>query len=235
MAPSVQAQAFVGNHQVQVEVHRIAEALAARAGAEGIVEAEQPRLRLAAGPVAVLALVGARKAQPPALLWPVFLARSLLEDHLARLAIGDLHGVHDARAVLRADHDAVQKHEHRQRKVQIEQRLRRRELEDLALLPEPVEAAGAQFGKRAFSVSVCGESAAASPPFGSCRALRRSRRASPLSASPPPAAGVALSYRKQHIQPRSLAQRQNRLGRLVHRIALHEPVAVTQCTVPQRA
>src|SRR5450755_3041900 len=34
----------IGDHQIQIEVDRVAEALATRAGAVGIVEREQPRL-----------------------------------------------------------------------------------------------------------------------------------------------------------------------------------------------
>jgi hypothetical protein len=52
IAPPVKRQSRVGNHQVQVEVHGVAESLAARARAKGIVEAEQPRLRLAPRPMA---------------------------------------------------------------------------------------------------------------------------------------------------------------------------------------
>src|SRR3569833_176707 len=52
-----QAQTLVWNHEVQVVVHRIAETLTSRARAKGIVEAEQPRLRLLARSVATRAFV----------------------------------------------------------------------------------------------------------------------------------------------------------------------------------
>ena len=58
---------FVRNDQVEIEVDRIAESLAARAGAKRIVEREQPRLRLAINPMASLALERRREAQPLAL------------------------------------------------------------------------------------------------------------------------------------------------------------------------
>ncbi len=67
--------------------------------------------------------------------------RNLLEDHLAAFAVGNLRGIHNAGAVLRTHHHAVQQHKHGQRKVQVQQRLGRRELDDPALLIEPVEAA----------------------------------------------------------------------------------------------
>ena len=151
----------------------------------------------------------------------------LLKDHLAALAVGNLRRVHNARAVLGAHHNPVQKHKHRSVKVQVQQRLRRRKLEDPALLVEPVEAARrAARVSRAFSVSVCGES----PPVTTgLRSSPPSRRVPPPS---PPALRVRLSrrrrrhHRKQRLQPRSLAQRQHRLGNLVHRVALHQPVAI---------
>src|SRR5713226_10051212 len=48
--------AAVGDHQVEVEVNRIAEALAARARPVGAVEGEQARLRLLVNAAAALAL-----------------------------------------------------------------------------------------------------------------------------------------------------------------------------------
>ena len=45
-APSCNRQRLVGNHQVHVVIDGVAEALAALAGAVGIVEAEQARLGL---------------------------------------------------------------------------------------------------------------------------------------------------------------------------------------------
>ncbi len=62
-----QRQSRFGNHQAQVVVHRVAEPLAAWARAKGIVEAEQPRLRLAPRPMAVGTFIRAGKPQPPAL------------------------------------------------------------------------------------------------------------------------------------------------------------------------
>ena len=61
------AQAFVGNDKIQVEVNRVAKALAARTSSEGIVEAEEARLRLAAGTMAALALIRAGEAMALAL------------------------------------------------------------------------------------------------------------------------------------------------------------------------
>jgi len=136
--------------------------------------------------------------------WAVcrLVARNLLENHLARLAVSDFGGVHDPGAVLRIHHNPVQKHKHGQRKVQIEQRFRRRELEDAALLIETVEAGGAQFnearfegfGERRFGSWLGGS-------FGgrfqrAAHGLRFSHRRNFRSA-----------HRKQCIEPRPLAQR----------------------------
>ena len=46
---------------------------------------------------------------------------NFFEDPLARLAIGNLGSVHNARAVLPIHHDTIHQHKHRQRKVQIQQ------------------------------------------------------------------------------------------------------------------
>ena len=71
----------------------------------------------------------------------LLVARQLLKDDFAGLAIGDLRGIDDARAVLAADNDSVQQYKDGQREIQIEQRLGRGEFEDAALLIEAIEAA----------------------------------------------------------------------------------------------
>src|SRR4051795_10810066 len=48
----IQAQTFVRDHKAQIVVHRIPKPLASRASTKGIVEAEQPWLRLLAGTMA---------------------------------------------------------------------------------------------------------------------------------------------------------------------------------------
>ena len=58
-----QRQRLVRNDQVQVEINGVAEALAARTRAVGIVEREQPRLRFFVLDVAVLAFKALREAQ----------------------------------------------------------------------------------------------------------------------------------------------------------------------------
>ena len=60
-----------------------------------------------------------------------FVARKFFKDDFAGLAVGDLRGIDDARAVFGADDDAVQQDKDRQREVEVEQRLGRGELEDL--------------------------------------------------------------------------------------------------------
>ena len=47
-----EGEAFVGDDEIEIEVDGVAETLAARAGAEGIVEAEEARLGLLAGTMA---------------------------------------------------------------------------------------------------------------------------------------------------------------------------------------
>ena len=55
--PVAEAEFLVGDDQVQIEVHRVTEALAARTCPERIIETEQARLRLAACAMTTLALV----------------------------------------------------------------------------------------------------------------------------------------------------------------------------------
>ena len=58
----IQGQCFVGDDEVQVEVDGVAEALAAGAGAKGIVEAEEARFGLGGGTMAGAALEGGGEA-----------------------------------------------------------------------------------------------------------------------------------------------------------------------------
>ena len=95
--------------------------------------------------MAVRALECAAESQPAAL--SRFLPRRFFKDRLATLPVCGLDRVHDARPIFSADGNAVQKHKHWQREVQIEQRLGRGELEDPALLPQAIEPAGTQLGQ----------------------------------------------------------------------------------------
>ena len=72
------------------------------------------------GRVTALAFIGGGKPVLRALR--IFLAGNFLEDHLTRFAKCDLGRIHDARAIVRTDHNAIDQHEYRQREVEIEQR-----------------------------------------------------------------------------------------------------------------
>src|SRR4051812_28068375 len=75
---------LIGDHQVHVEINGVAETLAPRAGAEGIIEREQPRLRLLVPYLAAAAFKPTREAE----LFRFFaLARNCLEDCFSRLPI----------------------------------------------------------------------------------------------------------------------------------------------------
>ena len=86
---------FVGNDQVEIEVDGVAESLAARARAIGIVEREQPRLGLLVTDVTALALEAIRE---PDLSGGFSLLRRRLKDHLSGFAIAALNRIHDAGA-----------------------------------------------------------------------------------------------------------------------------------------
>ena len=219
-----QRQALVRNHQVQIEIDGVAETLAARARAEGIVEAEQAGLGLLARAMAALALVGSRKPVPPPLR--CFLARDFFEDDLAALAVGNLRRVHNARAVVGVDDNSVQKNKHGKGEIQLEQRFRSGKLDDPSLLIEPVEPARAQFGEPGLQGLGVGRVARGyhRPALGG--GLRRPARSFHRRLG-----GGSLrrrrrrSHGKQRLQPRSLAEGEHFLGNLVHGVALDQAVA----------
>ena len=70
--------------------------------------------------------------------------RGGFEDHLAGLAITDFDRIHDAGAGVRRDRQPIYEHKYGLREINIEQRLGRGELEDLPILVETVESAGAE-------------------------------------------------------------------------------------------
>ena len=139
----VERLAAVGNHQIDIEIDGIAEALAARAGPVGIVERKQARFGLLIHGAARLAL------------------ESLVEDHAFRgsarrlghkfedrfpasFAIADLDRIDQPRAHFGTDREAVHDHVNRLREIDIEQRFRRREFMDAARLIKPLETAPLQ-------------------------------------------------------------------------------------------
>ena len=63
------------------------------------------------------------------------------KDHLARFAIRDFGCIYDARASVRRNHEAIDQHKHWLFEIDFEQRLRRREFENLVLLVKTIEAA----------------------------------------------------------------------------------------------
>ena len=135
----VEALRAVWHDEVHVVVDGVAEALAARAGAEGIVEAEQAGLRRLELLEAGLAAEGFGEAQTPGL------GRRLFEDHFAAFAVADLGGIDDALVQVFTDDEAIHQGKQRLGEVDVEQAFRRGELEDAAVLEEAVEAFGAKF------------------------------------------------------------------------------------------
>src|SRR6185437_11516824 len=122
-----------------------AEALAVRAGAEGIIEGEEAGLGGFEAAAAVLALEALVEAEG----WTGGRTGEL-EDRFAGLAVGDLDAVHQAGAELRGiglEFQAIDEDKDGLVEVEVEQRLGGGELDQLAGLPEAVEAAGAEFGQ----------------------------------------------------------------------------------------
>ena len=129
----VEGLGLVGDDEVGVEVDGVAEALAAGAGAEGIVEGEEARLGLAVGAVAGGALEGGGEAE---LRWlsSSWLARDGVELNFAGLAVAGLDGVDEAGADLGAEGEAVDEDEDGLGEVEFEERLGGGELDDVAVL-----------------------------------------------------------------------------------------------------
>jgi len=134
MAPSLRLSPLVGNHQVQVVVHRVAEAWQRGQAPKGLLKLKQARFRFAPWAMAVRALECAAESQTGGAL--PFPPRRFFQRSPRHPPVCGLDRVHDARPIFSADGNAVQKHKHWQREVQIEQRLGRGELEDPALLPQ---------------------------------------------------------------------------------------------------
>ena len=139
----VQRQSAIGNNQIERIIDGVAESLAARTGPDRAVEAEQNRLRLAEFQVVVLA--------HEALTEEVAFARArVVEDRIARFAIADFDRIDDALVQIGRDRYPVGEHINGLLPIDIEQRFGRREFENHAVLPEPVEAPRAQFGQHQF-------------------------------------------------------------------------------------
>ena len=134
----IERKRFVGNHPVQVEIDGVAEALAARAGADRRVEAEQNGLRDCEFHAARLALELLVEAQRPGRRGGAF------EDYFTSLAITDFDRIDQALMQAGADRDAIHQHQDRLAEIDIEQRLGRRKLENPARLKQPCEAFLAQ-------------------------------------------------------------------------------------------
>ena len=147
----------VGKDEVGVEVDGVAEALAARAGAVGIVEGEETRLRLTVGAMAGGALeCGGEAALRTVLVLERFTgAFDGVELDFAGLAVAGLDGVDDAGANGWGDGEAVDEDEDGLVEVEREEGLGRGELDDAAglvvdLLIEAVVAAAAEFGESVY-------------------------------------------------------------------------------------
>src|SRR4029077_9487309 len=149
----------VRNHQIKIEVDGIAESLAARTCAVGIVEREQTRLGLFISQIAVLALEALGVTQAPGRL---LLVGCDFKNHLAARAVFGFDCIYDAGPGLCRNSQTVHEHKDRLAEVQIEQGLRRGKFEHLPRLPKSVEASLAQIKQTGLELG------------GKCRAGARS-------------------------------------------------------------
>ena len=106
--PFVQSLRWIRYHQVQIEVDGVAETLAPRTGAIGIVEGKEPRLRFFVTKIAMLALKTVGEARA---LRRLVVARNGFKDDLSGLAVANLDGIDDAGAGIRGYHQPVHQQE----------------------------------------------------------------------------------------------------------------------------
>src|ERR1035441_8225045 len=160
----------IGDDEVGVEVDGVAEALAAGAGAVGVVEGEEAGFGLAVGAMAGGALECggvaemlrlnesdrrsfdsggcASSAQDDSLFFSGLRgAWDGVELNLAGLTIAGFDGVDDARAAVGRNGEAIDEDEDGLGEVEFEERLGSGEFDDLAGLVETVVAAAAEFGE----------------------------------------------------------------------------------------
>src|SRR5262249_42966319 len=142
--PFVEGFALVGDDKVEVKVDGVAEALASRTSAVGVIEREQPRFGLIVAAAVVLTLKALREAEAFG-FFPV--ARSPFEHDLAGFAVADFYGVDDSCAGVGRDHNAIDQCENRLGEIDFQQGFRSGEFEDLSVLKETVEAPLAEIEK----------------------------------------------------------------------------------------
>src|SRR6185437_1885582 len=139
----IDREAAVRHYEFERVVDCIAEALAARAGAGGAVEAEENRLGRIEIDVVVLAAEALAEEE-------TVLRGGVQEDDFARFAIANLHGIDEALVEVRRDGDAVRENIDRLLPVNFQQRFGRGEFERCAILPETIEAARAKLVEPVF-------------------------------------------------------------------------------------
>ena len=136
----IERLAGVGYDEVEIEIDGVAEALAARASAIGIVEGKEPRLGLLVERAVVFALEALIEGE--ALGGRAGGIGGKFEDGFAAaLAVADFNGIDEARARLRVGGKAVDKNVDGLGEIDVQERFRRGEFVDAAFLVEPVEAA----------------------------------------------------------------------------------------------
>ena len=202
----IQSLAFVGDDQIEIEINGVAEPLAARTRSIGIVEGEQPRLRLIVSASVVLTFEALRKAEP---LKAFALARSRLEDDFSGFAIPDFHRVDDPRTSVRCDHQAVNQCEDRLRKIHFQQRFRTREFKELPALKQAIEATFAKIEETGLD-RIRGKFG-----VGFCLFLAANLLGRLLSL------GAHRLHGKQHVEACSFRQREQTIRNFVDRVLLH--------------
>ena len=148
---AVEGLRLVRDDEVRIKVDGVAETLAARAGAKGIVKGKEARLRFTVRTMTGGAFEGRREAVSRALLG--LLPWESQELDLTGLAIAGLDRVNETRADLRRKRQTINEYEDRSIEVEFEKAFGCGELDDVAegsigrCLVEPVEATATQLAE----------------------------------------------------------------------------------------
>ena len=130
----------IGDDEIEIEVDRVPEALAARACAVGVVEGEQARLGLLIDDAVVLALEAIVEDQT--LGGIACGVGNKFEDGFAvTFAVADFDGINQARTRLGIDGKPIDNDPHGLRKIDLEKCFRRGKFVQSAVLIEAVESA----------------------------------------------------------------------------------------------
>ena len=137
----VERFARIGHDEIEIEIDRVAESLAARACAPRIVERKKPRLRLLINGAVIFAFEAIVEDEPLARGARACIRRKLENGFAVPFPIANFDRIDEPSSRLRVDGESIDHDPDRLRKIDVEQRLRRRKLMQAPILVNAIEAA----------------------------------------------------------------------------------------------